>query len=159
MPKIPSMTVAEAEAAIGQPRGSARVTSANRGGFRKWLTARGIPSLATGGLSVTELQLAYNDTSDEQFNRVLGKLRRAAEEDGIKLEDVQDAPEASQDAPRLPLDVPAIPAGDDKTAQALAILRGLMGPQGVDEAAVSKIVDARIAQALADVPTARLDAA
>lgn len=167
MAKTPSMTVVEAETAIGQPRGHAHVTSENRGLFRKWLTARGCNSAAVGDLSITELSLAYNDISDVQFNRIKARTDKAPAEGGVDVDTTEPAPETAQDAskpvqpsqdvPTLPLPVPAIPAGDDKTAQALAILRGLMGPQGVDEATVSKIVDARIADALKDIPTARLD--
>jgi cobaltochelatase CobS len=155
MTKTPSMTAAEAELAIGQPRGRARVTSENRGLFRKWLTARGLNSAAVGGLSVTEIGLAYNDTSDAQFNRVKAKIDKALAEDGI--EDTPVPSETAQDAPtRAPEPRATLPAGD-KAAQALAILQGLMGNQGVDEAAVTKIVDARVAEALKDIPTARLE--
>lgn len=96
MPKTPSMTAAEAESAIGQPRGSARVTSENRHLFRKWLTARGLNSAFVGGLSVTELGLAYNDASDVQFNRVKAKYEKAKAEDGIEEGDAEQA--ASSDA-------------------------------------------------------------
>lgn len=153
MAKTPSMTVAEAETAIGQPRGHARVTSENRGLFRKWLTARGCNSAAVGGLSVTELGLAYNDTSDVQFNRVKAKIDKALAEDGVE----PDAPETAQDAPARVQPAPVPVPGGDKAAQALAILQGLMGNQGVDEQAVARIVDARIADAIKDIPTARLD--
>lgn len=155
MAKTPSMTIEEAEAAIGQPRGHARVTSENRGLFRKWLTARGCNSAAVGGLSVTELGLAYNDTSDVQFNRVKAKIDKALAEDGVDV----DATETAQEAPKpvQPAPVPVVLQRYGKAAQALAILQGLMGNQGLDEAAVARIVDARVADAIRDIPTARLD--
>jgi cobaltochelatase CobS len=161
MPKTPSLTVAEAETAIGVPRGHGRVTSQNRGLFRKWLTARGIPSLATAGLSITELGLAYNDTTDAQFARIREKIERAKREDGIEDDAGQDEPIPSDmPAPEVRVQHPGAATsvqGQDKVTQALAVLQGLMGNQGVDEAAVSKIVDQRIADALREIPTARLD--
>ena len=149
MAKTPSLTVAEAEAAIGVPRGTARVSSANRGPFRKWLTARGLPSLSVAGLSIPELQAAYNDTSDATFERVRAKIMRAIEEDGGE-------PEAPQEAPQGPALV-SVPGLDEKTAQALRVLQGLLGPQGVDEESVKRIVDARVADAIRDIPTGRLE--
>lgn len=152
MAKTPSMTAQEAEAAIGQPRGHARVTSENRHLFRKWLTAQGLNSASVGGLSITELGLAYNDVSGKQLDRVREKINRALEEDGVV-----DAPAPSDIPVPAPVVAPVVPVGGDKAAQALQVLQALMGAQGVDEAAVSKIVDARIADAIKDIPTARLE--
>src|ERR1700674_4803434 len=67
-PRVPSMTAAEAEAAIGR-RGEVTVTADNRGLVRKWFVAQGLPTLFVGGLSMRELALAYNDTKGEQFSR------------------------------------------------------------------------------------------
>jgi hypothetical protein len=71
MPRVPSMTAAEAEAAIGR-RGEVTVTADNRGLVRKWFVAQGLPTLFVG-LSMRELALAYNDTKGEQFSRLMRK--------------------------------------------------------------------------------------
>ena len=62
MARTASMTVAEAEAAIGR-RGDVTVTSENRGLVRKWFVAQGLPALFVGGLSMRELALAYCNLS------------------------------------------------------------------------------------------------
>lgn len=57
MARTASMTIAEAEAAIGR-RGDVTVTSENRGLVRKWFVAQGLPALFVGGLSMRELAFA-----------------------------------------------------------------------------------------------------
>ena len=81
MSRTASMTVAEAEAAIGR-RGDITVTSENRGLVRKWFVAQGLPVLFVGGLSMRELAFAYNDTKGEQFARLLKKYEEAKEAAG-----------------------------------------------------------------------------
>jgi hypothetical protein len=78
MARTASMTIAEAEAAIGR-RGDVTVTSENRGSVRKWFVAQGLPALFVGGLSMRELALAYNDTKGDQFARLLKKYEEAKE--------------------------------------------------------------------------------
>ena len=77
MPRIASQTPAEAEAAIGTPRGQLTVTTGNRNAVRKWLVARGLPSDFACGLSKRELQVAYNNESD--FQRIEKKYREGRE--------------------------------------------------------------------------------
>ncbi len=81
MARTPSMTVAEAEAAIGA-RGKIVVTAENRGLVRKWFVAQGLPALFVGGLSMRELALAYNDTTGEQYTRLLRKYEEAKDAAG-----------------------------------------------------------------------------
>src|SRR6266699_6698932 len=88
MARTASMTVAEAEAVIGS-RGKIVVTADNRGLVRKWVVAQGLPALFVGGLSMRELALAYNDTTGEQYGRLLRKFDEAKDAAGD---------EASEDA-------------------------------------------------------------
>jgi hypothetical protein len=94
MARTASMTIAEAEAAVGR-RGDVTVTSENRGLVRKWLVAQGLPALFVGGLSMRELALAYNDTKGDQFARLLKKYEEAKEAAGDEVSD-QVVVEANQ---------------------------------------------------------------
>lgn len=69
MARQSSMTREEAESLLG-PRGSLAVNSENRILVRKWLTASGLPSAYVGTLSIAELQRLYNDTTENDLNRV-----------------------------------------------------------------------------------------
>ncbi len=69
------------------PRGNLVVTTANRREVRKWLNAQGFPALFSGGLSMRELGLAYNDTSGRQ----LQNLRRKLEEAGACVDGTEQA--------------------------------------------------------------------
>jgi len=80
------MTAAEAEAAIGR-RGEIVVTADNRGMVRKWFVAQGLPALFVGGLSMRELALAYNDTTGDQYARLLRKYEEAKESAGDEASD------------------------------------------------------------------------
>lgn len=82
MARTPSMTPQECEQQLG-PRGHLRVTSDNRHMVRKWLSAQGFPALFAGGLSMTELGLAYNDAND----RGLAKLREKLAESSDLVDD------------------------------------------------------------------------
>jgi hypothetical protein len=81
MARTASMTIAEAEAAIGR-RGDVIVTSENRGLVRKWFVAQGLPALFVGGLSMRELALAYNDPKGDRFARLLKRYEEAKEAAG-----------------------------------------------------------------------------
>lgn len=59
----PSMTVAEAEAALG-PRGMTQINSANLLLARKWLTANGFSGKFAASLKGSEISTAYADTTD-----------------------------------------------------------------------------------------------
>lgn len=74
--KTATQTPAQCEAAIG-PRGHVTVTIENRREVRKWLNAQGFPALFSGGLSMRELGLAYNDTSGRKLNDLRRKLEEA----------------------------------------------------------------------------------
>src|SRR5262245_30038966 len=71
--RTPSMSTAEAEALLG-PRGYLRVDANNRATVRKWLTAQGFPALFAGGLSMTELAIAYNHTDGSGVEKLRQKL-------------------------------------------------------------------------------------
>lgn len=76
MAKVATMTPTECEQALG-PRGTLNVTAENRGVVRKWLNAQGFPSLFSGGLSMRELALAYNDTTGKALSGLKKKLAEA----------------------------------------------------------------------------------
>lgn len=76
--KTATMSTAECEATIGQ-RGHIHVNTENRREVRKWLNSQGFPALFSGGLSMRELQLAYNDTSGREVGKLRRKLAEASE--------------------------------------------------------------------------------
>jgi cobaltochelatase CobS len=79
--KTATQTTADCEAALG-PRGHLQVTKTNRGDVRKWLSAQGFPAMFSGGLSYTELRLAYNDTTGRELGKLRQKLESAVRETG-----------------------------------------------------------------------------
>ena len=79
MARTPSMTTDECEGILGR-RGDLRVTSDNRHMVRKWLSAQGFPALFAGGLSMTELGLAYNQTDGKGLDKLREKLATAEAE-------------------------------------------------------------------------------
>ena len=79
--KTATQTTADCEAALG-PRGHLQVTKENRGNVRKWLSAQGFPAMFSGGLSYTELRLAYNDTTGRELGKLRQKLESAVRETG-----------------------------------------------------------------------------
>lgn len=84
--RTPSMSIQAAEALIG-PRGSIHVNSDNRTIVRKWLVANGFPSMFVGGLSLTELGLAYNQTDGAMLAKLREKLAAARDEIGDDSDD------------------------------------------------------------------------
>src|SRR5262245_1114309 len=89
MARTPSMTAAEAEAALG-PRGHLSVTQENRPLVRKWLVATGFPSTFVCGLSFTELGLAYNQTDGAMLDKLRQKLDKARAEIGEVADESED---------------------------------------------------------------------
>jgi cobaltochelatase CobS len=79
MARTPSMTTDECEAQLGR-RGDLRVTSDNRHMVRKWLSAQGFPALFAGGLSMTELGIAYNQIDGKGLEKLREKLAAAEAE-------------------------------------------------------------------------------
>ncbi len=138
MARTPSMTAAEAEAAIG-PRGQVTVTAENRGLVRKWFVAKGLTALFVGGLSMRELALAYNDTKGEQFARLMRKYEEAKEAAGDDAFDQSAA--AKQTIETAPNDANGHANGD--AAALLDLLRKTIG-SSVDANQVRDIVDATI---------------
>ena len=134
MSRTASMTVAEAEAAIGR-RGDITVTSENRGLVRKWFVAQGLPALFVGGLSMRELAFAYNDTKGEQFARLLKKYEEAKEAAG------EDCPEQAFETIETATAANGQANGD--AAALLEMLRKTIGAS-VDAKQVREIVDATI---------------
>jgi hypothetical protein len=86
----PSMTVAEAEAALG-PRGSTTINSDNRALARKWLVANGVPSGYANKLGNGRLHVAYDDYT----NCVLEDIKRDAIADGYQSDDLDAEIEAA----------------------------------------------------------------
>ena len=138
MARTASMTIAEAEAAIGR-RGDVTVTSENRGLVRKWFVAQGLPALFVGGLSMRELALAYNDTKGDQFARLLKKYEEAKEAAGDEVPD--QVVEANQTFETASNGTNGH-ANSDATAL-LELLRKTIG-SSVDANQVREIVDATI---------------
>jgi hypothetical protein len=136
MARTASMTVPEAEAAIG-PRGSLLVTAENRGLVRKWFVAQGLPALFVGGLSMRELALAYNDTKGDQFARLLKKYEEAKEADEVS----DQAAGANQTFETGTTGANGQANGD--AAALLELLRKTIG-SSVDANQVREIVDATI---------------
>ena len=138
MARTASMTIAEAEAAIGR-RGDVTVTSENRGLVRKWFVAQGLPALFVGGLSMRELALAYNDTKGDQFARLLKKYEEAKEAAGDEVPD--QAVEANQTFETASNGTNGHANSD--AAALLELLRKTIG-SSVDANQVREIVDATI---------------
>lgn len=138
MARTASMTIAEAEAAIGR-RGDVTVTSDNRGLVRKWFVAQGLPALFVGGLSMRELALAYNDPKGDQFARLLKKYEEAKEAAGDEVPD--QVVEANQTFETTSNGTNGH-ANSDATAL-LELLRKTIG-SSVDANQVREIVDATI---------------
>ncbi len=137
MARTPSMTAAEAEAAIGR-RGDIVVTADNRGMVRKWFVAQGLPALFVGGLSMRELALAYNDTSGDQYARLLRKYEEAKESAGDEAFDrAFETNETNQTANSCN----GHANGD--AAALLEMLRRAVG-SSVDASQIREIVDATI---------------
>lgn len=84
----PTKSTAECETTLG-PRGRLTVTSDNRREVRKWLNSQGFPALFSGGLSMRELGLAYNDTSGRELEKLRRKLAEVA---GTTEDDATETP-------------------------------------------------------------------
>lgn len=83
--KTATQTAAEMESLLG-PRGRLTVTKDNRGNVRKWLSAQGFPAMFSGGLSYTELKLAYNDATGGELQKLRRKLETAVADAGDEQE-------------------------------------------------------------------------
>ena len=79
--KTATQTTTEMESLLG-PRGRLQVTKDNRGNVRKWLSAQGFPAMFSGGLSYTELKLAYNDATGGELTKLRRKLESAVADAG-----------------------------------------------------------------------------
>lgn len=97
MARTPSMTTEQCESELGR-RGDLRVTSENRHMVRKWLSAQGFPGLFAGGLSMTELGLAYNQVDGKGLEKLREKL--AAATDGMDSDEITISEEDKADIER-----------------------------------------------------------
>lgn len=157
--RTPSMSIQAAEALIG-PRGSIHVNSDNRTMVRKWLVANGFPSMFVGGLSLTELGLAYNQTDGAMLAKLREKL--AAARDEIGEDNSDDSDDAPKTAPKSNgANGHAITAeGSDKAAAAARALAELFAStQGhksgpIDADAVREIIKAELPSL---IPVTRLE--
>jgi cobaltochelatase CobS len=145
MARTASMTIAEAEAAIGR-RGDVTVTSENRCLVRKWFVAQGLPALFVGGLSMRELALAYNDIKGDQFARLLKKYEEAKEAAGDEVPD--QVVEANQTFETASTSTNGHANSD--AAALLELLRKTIG-SSVDANQVREIVDATIKEKAASI--------
>lgn len=170
MARTPSMSVQECEQVLGA-RGSLRVTTENRTIVRKWLSAQDFPALFSGGLSMRELELAYNKTDGSGIAALKKKLGETTSALGDEASDISEAINASQQAHAAAnlaekhgdFDVPGGVKGNtvapasanaptasniDKEAaldgamgQMRQTLAALLATPQVDEAAIEKIAD------------------
>ncbi len=145
MSRTASMTVAEAEAAIG-PRGQVTVTAENRCLVRKWFVAQGLPALFVGGLSMRELAFAYNDTKGDQFTRLLKKYEEARQAAGD--EPAEEAAHTNQTIETASSCANGHASSD--AAALLDLLRKTIG-SSVDANQVREFVDATIKDKADDI--------
>jgi cobaltochelatase CobS len=138
MARTPSMTALEAETAIGL-RGSITVNADNRGLVRKWFVAQGLPALFVGGLSMRELQYAYNDTSGNDLEKLRRKLAETANDIGAENEPVALA---------TPVPAPRANGHDTGIEAAIRAIAASVVPQSttIDETAVREIVAQEMAK-------------
>lgn len=152
--KTATATTGEMESVLG-PRGQLVVTTGNRREVRKWLNAQGFPALFSGGLSMRELGLAYNDTSGRQLNNLKRKLEEAGRDAGegeagqaefqttqgeagqssLTGEDRERAEQAAMQATAQN----AAKAGDDDLAQAAKHLADIIAARGGQSAKPSTV--------------------
>lgn len=153
MAKVPSMTTAECEAALG-PRGALVVNYDNRRIVRKWLNSQGFPSLFSGLRTLKELQTAYNDVSGvtlahlknqmaaEGTNTVAAAL---ADDEDDAADDFANAggkigATVSASAPTpVASGAPAVPGIDPRMAAIIAAAMAAL-PPAVDVAAIEKTI-------------------
>ena len=144
MARTPSMSVAEAETILG-PRGQLTCNQDNKHTVRKWLTAMGVSGAFAAGMSLRDLEFAYNDTTD----KALGVVRNHAAKATINEAAEDDANEYNAARNELPLATPAVHNGNGHGANggqaSLALIRDILltgyEPKAtVDEATVRAIV-------------------
>lgn len=119
-------------------RGTLKVTSANRGLVRKWLTANGIPFSIAGNLPNGGLQTAYNDTSDSTLNALKAQAGKpagssAGQGEGAEGEGDSESGEASKSEAQKAVET---------LAKSLGIPLG-----GADEATIRRIAREEAAKA------------
>lgn len=124
-----SMSRAEAEQALGD-RGAVKVTVENRRTVRKWLVACGVASSVAQGLTLSNLEAAYNDTSDS----TLTGLRALAETDETD----------ETDTAAIAVPAPAAGLGNAIEQLIAGTLAGIK--PGLDESSVRTLIDERIAE-------------
>ena len=75
--RTPSMTPAQAETAIGYPRGKlpTMMPVATRTIVRKWYSARDLPSVFNGRLNMRELAAGYND--ENEFKKLAARFHNS----------------------------------------------------------------------------------
>ena len=149
MARTPTMTASEAESLLG-PRGNINVTSDNRATVRKWLVAQDFPSLFVGGLTLTELRLAYNQTDGAMLAKLREKLATSLEELPA------DEPAFSTPAPTLAPTMPKANGHNGDAAELLRdlILKGWKPESGIDAEQVRAIIRAELPNL---IPTRRLE--
>ena len=155
MARTPQYTAQQVEAQLGT-RGSIRITSANRKLAKQWLTANGFPAAFVAGLSLMELQIAYNETDGSGLKKIQSKLDRAKEDGDIDNGDIQinvrvpdDANHiADQEALVRAVVPPVAPPANAHDATAIGILRDLIlngYKPGIDANEVRAIVQEQLA--------------
>jgi cobaltochelatase CobS len=128
------MTADQAEQILGK-RGDLRINSENRPTIRKWLSANGFPALFVAGLSLIEMQNAYNQTDGKGLDAIRRKLDKAqaADEGELGLLDADETPAVPVQTPAVP-EAPQAPspavnapaAAPANPGDALQVLRDLL---------------------------------
>lgn len=153
MSRMPSMSVAEAEAILG-PRGSIFVTADNKSTIKKWLTASGLPGVFAAGLAYKAMQAAYNDLSDKTLDLLRERAAEALADNAADDTATAVWPTSTTGASDSPI-TPSIPSqnGDVKAAlDALRVLFGAAAPVDADK--VREIMRAELPNL---IPVTRLE--
>lgn len=148
MARTPSMTTQDAESALG-PRGSIRVDSSNRPLVKKWLTAQGFPADFIGGLSMTELGLAYNQIDGSGLDAARRKLEKHRAE-GFEESSEESATTSNQSAD---IESAAQGAGSAIEQAIRTIAERVMPKSNIDESTIRDLVRAEMVQ----YPTTRIE--
>lgn len=142
-PAAPANALSWAAAKFGLVRGSATITTENRGGVRFWLTANGVPSEHARSLPCATLAHVWNDTTDAALRALLAECR--ADTTSNTADDIPDSdPDTlaldttTTTEPRHTMTSTTTPNPDD--AAALAAILSRMAKPALDESAVRALV-------------------
>lgn len=164
MARKASMTVEQAETdmiaagfirpiAIQFDRDQTRKANARRI-IRKWFSAKGIPSMFSGGLSYAECEKAYNDMTGAEFAKVKRKFEQFKEESGNDAADSDDDESAETSTETTTASVPRVvvnPEGAPDVNHVAQLLAQLLAKGALDKDAVNALIDLRFSADLPDL--------